>query len=100
MSGERSVFDGEWWWPKWSDLSTLPLPPDPQQQNLSALQAFEEDLEKDANAHGSERLQDIEDISLESYPARLLSGAQLQARSEQLSDTRAPFFYFNVLRHY
>jgi hypothetical protein len=49
MPGEHSIFDGEWWWPKWSDVPSLPLPPSPQQQDQSALRAFETDLELGAN---------------------------------------------------
>jgi hypothetical protein len=104
MPGEHSVFDGEWWWPKWSDLSSLPLPPDPQQQDPSAVQVFEDDLEKGANVRCSKKWPEppdpVEEPSLASYPARLLNTAQNRARFEQLDDTSEPIYYFGVLRHY
>jgi hypothetical protein len=101
MPGEHSIFDGEWWWPKWSDVPSLPLPPIPQQQDQSALRAFETDLEPSANvplSSDSGKLSD-QDPLLMAYPDRLRSISKNAAGVEAVFETRQPIYYFKLLRH-
>lgn len=101
MPGEHSIFDGEWWWPKWSDVPSLPLPPSTQQQDQSALRAFETDLELGANVplssdsgklSGQERL-------LMAHPDQLWSISKSAAGMEAVFETRQPIYHFKLLRH-
>ncbi|PMD66184.1 uncharacterized protein K444DRAFT_701824 [Hyaloscypha bicolor E] len=101
MPGEHSIFDSEWWWPKWSDMPSLPLPPSPQQQDQSTLRAFETDLEPGANvllSSDSGKLGD-QDPLLMAYPDRLWSISKIAVGMEAVFETRQPIYYFMLFRH-
>jgi hypothetical protein len=101
MPGEHSIFDSEWWWPKWSVMPSLPLPPSPQQQDQSTLRAFETDLEPGANvllSSDSGKLSD-QDPLLMAYPDRLWSISKIAVGMEAVFETRQPIYYFMLLRH-
>jgi hypothetical protein len=89
MPSEHSVFEGEWWSPQWP-LSSVPLPPDPQKQDLFVLQAFEADLELGAKVplkrpkpqpFGRGHVRGEETL-LMTYPDRLLVATEEAANSE------------------
>ena len=103
MPGEHSLFDGEWWWPRWSS-SSLPLPPEPLEPSiLCALQADLElgmglPLEKPEN-YSQEDHRSSEPL-LRTYPDRLLRASESWAKWEPLLDMHQPIRYFRVLRYY
>jgi hypothetical protein len=82
-------------------VPSLPLPPSPQQQDQSALRAFETDLELGANvplSRDSGKPSD-QDPLLMVYPDRLWSISKNAAGVEAVFETRQPIYYFKVLRH-
>jgi hypothetical protein len=44
MPGESSLFEGEWWSPKWP-MSSMPLPPDLRKRDFNTFRSLEDDLE-------------------------------------------------------
>jgi hypothetical protein len=106
MTKKPSVFEGEWWWPEWPSPS-LPLAPEPREEDKSAFQAFEADLELGARVplstpafHYMIRRDRDQDIELEQYPIRLVKVSQEMSEDEADLGLRLPIYYFRFLRHY
>jgi hypothetical protein len=96
MPSEPSVFDGEWWWPKWS-LSSLPLPPEPQPED------FESDPELGTNVPlplGPRRYHKyIEEVALTEHPAQLPHYYAIHPLFDPYRETGLSTVNFSSLRH-
>lgn len=88
MQDDHSIFRSEWWWPKWSDLSALPIPPEPRQQDYAVARAFADDLELgvakplEPKERGKPDCEDTQssDPLLRTYPDRSLRTSESWAK--------------------
>jgi len=109
MQADNNIFDGEWWSPKWSDLSSIPLPPDPQPQDALTLQAVGDDLELGIKVPltpvgfipaWDQPLPKDHDEELATYPTLLWKTSEFAAAVEMSFNISQPIYNFRSLRYY
>ena len=109
MPCEDDIFDGQWWAPKWSDLPSPPLPPDPQPQDASTLQAFDDDLEMGMKVPCPKRTVRLDfavqsrqypEFDLNTYPLQLWQTSKFAAGMEDSCNVSQPIYNFRSLRYY
>jgi hypothetical protein len=98
MPGESSIFEGEWWWPKWP-MSAVLFPPDAQPQDASIFRDLEAALEPSLKAPLEDSDND-EAIILCPYAARLWNISDDAVEWEIGFDRPQPIYQFDLLRAY
>lgn len=100
MPGESSIFEGEWWRPKWP-MSSVLFPLDPRPQDASIFRDLEAALELRLKAPFEDPdLYDTEAFRLGSYAERLWYISDEAAKVKIGLDRPQPIYQFDLLRAY